>query len=202
MIESAELPLLRVLGAGGGRGVRRPAPRARGRPAARRPARRDHHRATAGPPASGWPTAAPIDADAVLVAVGVAPNAGLAEQAGLHDRQRHRGRRRRCAPSDPDIFAAGDVANAVPPVATAGTSGSSTGPTRSSSRRWRPPPCSARTPAYDELPYFFTDQYDLGMEYAGLRRARRLRPGGVPRRPGVAGSSSRSGSAAAGCWPA
>ncbi len=24
-----------------------------------------------------------------------------------------------------------------------------------------------RTVAYDELPYFFTDQYDLGMEYVG-----------------------------------
>ena len=28
-------------------------------------------------------------------------------------------------------------------------------------------------PVYDRLPYFFTDQYDLGMEYAGY-----VEPGG------------------------
>ena len=29
--------------------------------------------------------------------------------------------------------------------------------------------------AYDRLPYFYTDQYDLGMEYSGYVAARRLR---------------------------
>ena len=33
------------------------------------------------------------------------------------------------------------------------------------------------------MPYFFSDQYDLGMEYSGWVDPRRLRPGGVPRRP-------------------
>ena len=36
---------------------------------------------------------------------------------------------------------------------------------------------------YDRLPYFFTDQYDLGMEYAGPRRAGRRTTGRSPRRP-------------------
>ena len=39
---------------------------------------------------------------------------------------------------------------------------------------------------YDRVPYFFSDQYDLGMEYAGCARAGRVRPGGRPRRPGRA----------------
>ncbi len=38
---------------------------------------------------------------------------------------------------------------------------------RSSSPRWRWPGCSAQPGEYAELPYFFTDQYDLGMEYVG-----------------------------------
>ena len=41
--------------------------------------------------------------------------------------------------------------------------------------------------AYDRQPYFFTDQYDLGMEYVGHVGAGRLRRGRGPRRPvGVA----------------
>ena len=48
--------------------------------------------------------------------------------------------------------------------------------------------------AYDRVPYFFTDQYDLGMEYSGY-----VEPGGYDRvvfRGDVSGaSSSRSGSA-------
>ena len=52
---------------------------------------------------------------------------------------------------------------------------------------------------YDELPYFFTDQYDLGMEYVG--HAPGLRTGGVPRRRRAAASSRRSGwTATIACW--
>ena len=57
----------------------------------------------------------------------------------------------------------------------AGTSGSSTGPTRSTSRPPPPPRCWASEAGYDELPYFFTDQYDLGMEYLGWS-SRAVRP--------------------------
>jgi 3-phenylpropionate/trans-cinnamate dioxygenase ferredoxin reductase subunit len=106
-----------------------------------------------------------LAADIVLVAVGVSPNVGLAEQAGLavddgvlvdH----------RLASSDPDIFAVGDIASQDHPLlharvrvehwATALNSG----------------PAAARAMlgqdvTYDRLPYFYTDQYDLGMEYTG-----------------------------------
>ena len=52
---------------------------------------------------------------------------------------------------------------------------------------------------FDRVPYFFTDQYDVGMEYSGTtdgydRVVFRGDPAG--------GSSSRSGSPAARCWPA
>ena len=74
--------------------------------------------------------------------------------------------------SDPDVFAAGDVAVVVPPAATGGTCASSTGRTRCNGG-----PAAARSMlgqdvSYDRVPYFFTDQYDLGMEYSGPRRPR------------------------------
>ena len=68
---------------------------------------------------------------------------------------------------DPDIFAAGDVANAVPPAARPARPRRALGQRAQRQGRPRPRTCSARTSAYDRLPYFFTDQYDLGMEYVG-----------------------------------
>ncbi len=55
-----------------------------------------------------------IDADAIVVGVGITPNAALAEAAGLHVDNgvvvdEH------LATSDPDVVAAGDVANAYYP---------------------------------------------------------------------------------------
>ena len=107
-----------------------------------------------------------LAADTVIIAIGVVPNAGLAAEAGLEvdngivvdDALRT---------SDADIFAAGDVMNAFNPLlgrrirvehwANALNSG----------------PAAARSMlgqdvSYDRVPYFFTDQYDLGMETAGL----------------------------------
>ena len=55
---------------------------------------------------------------------------------------------------------------------------------------------------YDRVPYFFSDQYDLGMEYSGCAAPGAYDQVVYPRRPGRAGSSSRSGCPAAGCWPA
>ncbi len=107
-----------------------------------------------------------VPADVVIAGVGINPNTGLAEQSGLTtddgvlvDAQ--------LRSSDPDVHAVGDVANAFhphygrhlrvehwanalnqPAVAAAALLGGD------------------RT--YDRLPYFFTDQYDLGMEYTGL----------------------------------
>ena len=45
---------------------------------------------------------------------------------------------------------------------------SSTGPTRCTSRRSRRRAMLGKPAAYDKLPYFFSDQYDVGMEYRGL----------------------------------
>jgi 3-phenylpropionate/trans-cinnamate dioxygenase ferredoxin reductase subunit len=61
-------------------------------------------------------------------------------------------------------------------------SGSSTGPTPCTAARSPPARCSARTPGMDRLPYFFTDQYDLGMEYAGWVPPGAEARGGDPRR--------------------
>jgi 3-phenylpropionate/trans-cinnamate dioxygenase ferredoxin reductase component len=106
-----------------------------------------------------------LDADAVLIAVGVRPNTELAERAGLtvddgvlvDDRLRT---------DDPDIFAVGDVANVNHPLLGA----------RIRVEHWANAldggPVAARAMLdrdvrWDRLPYFFTDQYDLGMEYTG-----------------------------------
>ena len=117
-------------------------------------------------PACGSPTARTSPADAVLVGDRRRTQHRTGRGGRPGRRQRRAGRRRRCARSDPDIFAVGDIANADHPLLGPG-SASSTGPTRSTSPPSRPRPCSATTRAYDELPYFFTDQYDLGMEYVG-----------------------------------
>ena len=39
---------------------------------------------------------------------------------------------------------------------------------RSTRARPRPATCSASAAPYARLPYFYSDQYDLGMEYSGL----------------------------------
>jgi 3-phenylpropionate/trans-cinnamate dioxygenase ferredoxin reductase subunit len=106
-----------------------------------------------------------LPADTVVVGVGARPNVALAAAAGLAvdngvvvDQT--------LRSSDPRIYAAGDVANAYHPLygvqlrvehwATALHAG----------------PAAARSMlgadvGYDRLPYFYTDQYDLGMEYTG-----------------------------------
>lgn len=107
-----------------------------------------------------------VDADAVLIAVGARPNIELAADAGLAveggvlvDES--------LASSDPDIVAVGDIADQQHPVLAQ----------RVRVEHWatalNQPAVAAQTmlerPAtYDRLPYFFTDQYDLGMEYTGF----------------------------------
>jgi 3-phenylpropionate/trans-cinnamate dioxygenase ferredoxin reductase subunit len=106
-----------------------------------------------------------LPADVVLVGVGIAPATGLAEAAGLEvdngvlvDAS--------LRTSDPDIFAAGDVANMLNPVFGE----------RLRVEHWANAlnggPAAARAMlgrdvTFDQVPYFFSDQYDLGMEYAG-----------------------------------
>jgi 3-phenylpropionate/trans-cinnamate dioxygenase ferredoxin reductase subunit len=106
-----------------------------------------------------------LPADAVVIGVGVAPSVGLAEAAGL---QVDNGivTDERLRTSDPDVYAAGDVANAQHPLLGQ----------RIRVEHWanalNQGPAAARSmlgqdAVYDRLPYFFTDQYDLGMEYTG-----------------------------------
>jgi 3-phenylpropionate/trans-cinnamate dioxygenase ferredoxin reductase component len=106
----------------------------------------------------------------VLAAIGAAPRVGLAEAAGLELADRADGGGivvdERLRTSDPDIYAAGDVA-AFPHALF---------DTRLRVEHWANAlnggPAAARSMlgqdlAYDRVPYFFTDQYDLGMEYSG-----------------------------------
>jgi 3-phenylpropionate/trans-cinnamate dioxygenase ferredoxin reductase subunit len=112
-----------------------------------------------------------VAADAVVVGVGVMPNTGLAEAAGLEIAD---GIEVDAAlrTSDPDIFAAGDVACAYHPLLK----------TSVRVEHWanalNQPQTAAKAMlgqdvAYDLLPYFYTDQFDLGMEYSGY-----VAPGG------------------------
>jgi 3-phenylpropionate/trans-cinnamate dioxygenase ferredoxin reductase subunit len=107
-----------------------------------------------------------IECELVVVGIGVAARVALAEAAGIKtdngilvDQA--------LATSAPGVYAAGDVANAWHPFyqrhvrvehwANALNQG----------------PAAARAMlgqdvGYDRIPYFFSDQYDVGMEYAGF----------------------------------
>ena len=107
-----------------------------------------------------------VSADAVLIAVGAAPNIELAERAGLAMGDGGVLVDSSLRSSDPDIFAVGDIAAAEHPFFG----------TRIRTEHWanalKQPAVAAagmlgKAAEYAELPYFFTDQYDLGMEYAG-----------------------------------
>jgi 3-phenylpropionate/trans-cinnamate dioxygenase ferredoxin reductase subunit len=107
--------------------------------------------------------------DFVVVGVGVQPRTALAAQAGLAvdngilvDERLRTGA--------PGVFAAGDVANAYHPFYRE----------RIRVEHWanalHQGPVVARTmlgqsAVYDRLPYFFSDQYDVGMEYTGFARS-------------------------------
>jgi NADPH-dependent 2,4-dienoyl-CoA reductase/sulfur reductase-like enzyme len=106
-----------------------------------------------------------IAADAVVVGVGVAPDLALAESAGL-DIDNGVLVDATLRTSDPDIYAVGDIANHEHPVLGR----------RVRVEHWanalNQPAAAAASllgddTAYTELPYFYSDQYDLGMEYIG-----------------------------------
>jgi 3-phenylpropionate/trans-cinnamate dioxygenase ferredoxin reductase subunit len=106
-----------------------------------------------------------IDADAVLVGIGATPNVELAKNAGL-DVDNGVLVDSALRTSDPDIFAVGDIASEAHPLLHR----------RIRVEHWANAlnqPAVAATgmlggdASYDELPYFYTDQYDLGMEYVG-----------------------------------
>ncbi|GGP71840.1 MULTISPECIES: FAD-dependent oxidoreductase [Streptomyces] len=106
----------------------------------------------------------------VLAAIGAAPRSALAEAAGLEMAERARGGGiavdASLRTSDPHIYAAGDVAAAHHPLLG----------TRLRVEHWANAlnggPAAARAMlgqdvTYDRIPYFFSDQYDLGLEYSG-----------------------------------
>ena len=109
---------------------------------------------------------AEVPADILVVGIGAAPNDGLAARAGLEtgngvltDEA--------LRTSDPNIFAAGDVANSFNPLLGR----------RVRVEHWANAlnggPAAARSMLgqdvrYDLVPYFYSDQYELGMECAGL----------------------------------
>jgi 3-phenylpropionate/trans-cinnamate dioxygenase ferredoxin reductase subunit len=106
-----------------------------------------------------------VPADLVVVGVGVRPNVELATAAGLdveggvlvdeHLRTSH-----------PDVFAAGDIADEWHPLvgrrvrvehwANALNQGKVAGAN-----------AAGASQVYDRVPYFFSDQWDVGMEYSG-----------------------------------
>jgi len=106
-----------------------------------------------------------VEAEAVVVGIGAVPDTTLAADAGLEVGDGvvvDAGLRS----SDPDICAAGDVAGAFHPLLDK----------HIRVEHWanalHQPEVAAqsmlgRRAVYDRVPYFFTDQYDLGMEYAG-----------------------------------
>ncbi len=106
-----------------------------------------------------------FEADAVIVGVGITPNVELAADAGL-DIENGIKVDARLQTSDPAIFAAGDVANAFHPGY-----GKHLRVEHWSNARHQPRAAAkamlGQDVAFDRVPYFFTDQYDLGMEYAG-----------------------------------
>ena len=106
-----------------------------------------------------------VECDFAVIGVGVVPRVSLAEAAGLTVENGIQVDAA-CRTSAPNVFAAGDVANAWYPFydrhvrvehwANALNQG----------------PAAARSMlgdavSYDRIPYFFSDQYDVGMEYSG-----------------------------------
>jgi 3-phenylpropionate/trans-cinnamate dioxygenase ferredoxin reductase component len=107
-----------------------------------------------------------LECDFVVVGIGVVPRVQLARDAGLEiDNGIVVGPT--LVTSAPGVFAAGDVANAWNPFYER----------RMRVEHWsnalNQGPAAARAMlgrdvSYDRIPYFFSDQYDLGMEYSGF----------------------------------
>ncbi len=106
-----------------------------------------------------------IGADAVIVGIGATPQTRLAEEAGLDVRDGVvTGASLRT--SDPAIYAAGDIASAFSPLL-----GAHIRVEHWANALHQPETAAAamlgKDASYDRVPYFYTDQYDLGMEYSG-----------------------------------
>ncbi|WP_283134869.1 NAD(P)/FAD-dependent oxidoreductase [Rhizohabitans arisaemae] len=106
-----------------------------------------------------------LPADVIVAGIGAAPEAGLARDAGLEvddgvvvDQSLRTG--------DPDVYAAGDVASAFNPLlgrrirVEHWANALNSGPAAARSML-------GREVVYDRVPYFYTDQFELGMEFSG-----------------------------------
>jgi 3-phenylpropionate/trans-cinnamate dioxygenase ferredoxin reductase subunit len=106
-----------------------------------------------------------IDCAAVLVGIGVAPRTELVDGIARVDNGVIVDERLQS--SADGIYACGDIANAAHPVFTQHVrvehwaNALEQGPAAARSML-------GRDVSYDKVPYFFSDQYDVGMEYAGL----------------------------------
>ncbi|HET9970938.1 MAG TPA: FAD-dependent oxidoreductase [Streptosporangiaceae bacterium] len=109
---------------------------------------------------------AEIPADVLVVGIGAAPNDELAARAGL-DVSNGVLTDEALRTSDPDIFAAGDVANSFNPLlgrrirVEHWANALNGGPAAARSMLGQPV-------RYDRVPYYYSDQYELGMECAGV----------------------------------
>jgi len=113
----------------------------------------------------GLADGASLEADLVLVGIGVLPEIALGVAAGPHtdngivvDEQ--------LRTSQPDIYAAGDLANAYHPLLGRHLRvehwDNAIGQGMVAAQNML-----GKSVAHDRLPYFFSDQYELGMEYLG-----------------------------------
>jgi 3-phenylpropionate/trans-cinnamate dioxygenase ferredoxin reductase subunit len=106
-----------------------------------------------------------IPCDVAVVGVGVAPRDALARAAGLTVDDGILVDERLCT-SAPAVFAAGDVARAHHPFfgerirVEHWANALNQGPAAARAMLGDPAP-------YDRIPYFYSDQYDVGMEYSG-----------------------------------
>jgi 3-phenylpropionate/trans-cinnamate dioxygenase ferredoxin reductase component len=107
-----------------------------------------------------------IEAEFVVVGVGVAPRTRLAEAAGL-ELDNGVAVDEHLRTSAENVYAAGDVAGALHPLYERRiriehwANALNQGPAAARNMLGRKEP-------YDRLPYFFSDQYDVGMEYSGF----------------------------------
>jgi 3-phenylpropionate/trans-cinnamate dioxygenase ferredoxin reductase subunit len=107
-----------------------------------------------------------LDCDYAVVGIGAVPDIRLAQGAGLTVDDGIVVDERLCT-SAPDVYAAGDVASAWHPFFGRYVR------VEHWSNALNQGPAAARamlgqTVSYDRIPYFFSDQYDVGMEYSGL----------------------------------
>jgi 3-phenylpropionate/trans-cinnamate dioxygenase ferredoxin reductase component len=109
-----------------------------------------------------------VECDFAVVGIGIAPRVQLAQDAGL-SLDNGIAVNERLQSSAPNIYAAGDVASAWHPFFE----------TRIRVEHWsnalnQGPAAAAamlgEESGFDRIPYFFSDQYDVGMEYSGYAK--------------------------------